>query len=109
MKVLSSILRGGICIRRGAMVCGLVGAMALGVARPAAAADLFGLDLLAQVRWNELSPDQKDRALKNYRKYKSLSPEQRGRVDDGYKRWKGMSDDDKRRIRDRYERKRKKD
>ena len=83
-------------------------AMSLGVARPAAA-DLFGLDLAAQVRWNELSPDQKDRALKNYRKYKSLSPEQRGRVDDGYKRWKGMSDDDKRRIRDRYERKRKKD
>jgi hypothetical protein len=86
----------------------LVGVMALGAARPAAA-DLRGLDLLAQVRWNELSPDQKDRALKNYRKYKSLSPEQRGRVDDGYKRWKGMSDDDKRRIRDRYERKRKKD
>ena len=99
MKVLSSILRGG-------MVCGLVGAMALGAARPATADS--GLDLLAQVRWNELSPDQKDRALKNYRKYKSLSPEKRGRVDEGYKRWKGMSDDDKRRVRDRYENKRKK-
>ena len=92
-------------------IAALVGVMAaLGVARPASA-DLLGFDLAAQVRWNELSPDQKDRALKNYRKYKSLSPEQRGRVDDGYKRWKGMSDDDKRRIRDRYERKskRKKD
>lgn len=101
MRVFSSILRGGV-------ICGLVGAMALGVARPAGA-ELSAFDLLAQVRWNELSPDQKDRALKNYHKYKSLSPEDRGRVDKGYKRWKGMSDDDKRRVRDRYERKRKKD
>ncbi|MGH7804830.1 MAG: DUF3106 domain-containing protein, partial [Candidatus Binatia bacterium] len=84
----------------------LVGALVVGGVRPASA-DL--LELAGQYRWNDLSPDQKDRALKNYRKYKSLSPEDRGRVDDGYKRWKGMSDDDKRRIRDRYEKKRKKD
>ena len=73
-------------------------------ARPARA-DL--LDVVAQIRWHDLSPDQKERAKKNYRKYQNLSPEERGRVDDGYKRWKGMSDDDKRRVRDRYERKRK--
>ena len=87
----------------------LLGLLVLFFAVPgiAAAAELSWIELAGGVRWDELPPERKDRALKNYRAYKNLSPEDRGRVDDGYRRWKDMSDDDKARIRDRYERKRK--
>lgn len=59
---------------------------------------------LPQTRWNQLSPEAKEKALENYRTYRSLSPEERGRLDEGYQRWKKLSSDDKKKLRDRFRR-----
>jgi Spy/CpxP family protein refolding chaperone len=60
--------------------------------------------VFAQLRWSELPPDVKERALENYRAYQNLTPEERGKVESDYRRWQEMSSEDKKEFRDRYRR-----
>ena len=56
--------------------------------------------------WDELTPDQRSRALENYQKYKRLPEKKRRDVDRNYERWKGMKPHDKDRVRRKFERRR---
>ena len=62
------------------------------------------LTILPQLRWSELPPEVKERALENYRVYQNLTPEERGKVENDYRRWQEMSAEDKKEFRDRYRR-----
>jgi hypothetical protein len=52
-------------------------------------------------RWEDLTHDQQERALQNYRHYRELPPEKRKDVERRYERWKNLPSGDK----DRYRRK----
>jgi hypothetical protein len=62
---------------------------------------LEGTTRLAQ-RWEELTPAQRQRALRNYQRYRSLPPEQRESVERRYERWKRLAPGEKERYRERY-------
>ena len=53
--------------------------------------------------WDELSQDERSRALENYQRFRQLSPtEQRG-LEDKYKKWQSLPNTEKDRIRRNYE------
>ena len=52
-------------------------------------------------RWDELTTEQKSRAMENYQRYKSLPPEKQRNLEERYERWKNLPAADK----DRYRRK----
>ena len=68
--------------------------------RPAVA--MFADFQLAQ-RWEELSPDDRERALRNYRRYQELPAEKRKDVDKSYEKWKSLPNTDRDRYRRKYE------
>jgi hypothetical protein len=54
-------------------------------------------------RWEELSPDDRERAMENYRRYKELPREKQEDVDRRYERWKSLPNTDRERIRRKYQ------
>ncbi len=59
--------------------------------------------LLSQ-RWEDLSPQQRRRALRNFRRFQRLSPEQRRTLKQRYRRWRSMPPRERERILRNYER-----
>jgi hypothetical protein len=53
--------------------------------------------------WDDLSPDQRNRALENYQRYKKLPPDRRRSLDKSYERWRGMDPNSRERVRRNYE------
>lgn len=53
--------------------------------------------------WNDLSPEDRERALRNYERYQSLSPEKREDVEKRYEKWKRLPSAERDRYRRRYE------
>jgi len=59
--------------------------------------------------WDELSPQERTRALENYRRFKKLPPERRQDLEERYHRWRELPNDEKARIQRNYRRYRKMD
>lgn len=54
--------------------------------------------------WDDLTPKQRDRAMRNYRSYMDLPAEKRRDVDQRYEKWKKLPRDDRDRFRKKHER-----
>jgi len=54
--------------------------------------------------WDDLSPTQRDRALKNYRDYMQLPQEKRHDIDRRYEKWKQLPQGDRERFRQKHDR-----
>jgi hypothetical protein len=54
-------------------------------------------------RWEDLSPQDRDRAMRNYQRYKKLPEDQRRQLDQSYERWRGMNPGDRDRVRRNYQ------
>lgn len=65
-------------------------------------ANAGGFPLRLAQRWDELSPEQKSRAMENYQRHKRLSPEKQRDVEQHYRRWQNLPSTEKDRIRQRY-------
>ena len=59
--------------------------------------------------WDELSPQERDRALENYKRFKKLRPERRQNLEEQYNRWMELPNEEKDRIQRNYNRYRKMD
>ena len=59
--------------------------------------------------WQELSPQERARALENYRRFQKLSPERQRSIEERYQRWTELPDEEKERVRRNYDRFRKMD
>lgn len=81
-------------------------ASALAFAGTAAARDLGGCRFAqAQAQgWNDLSPEERGEALRNYQRFQQLRPDQREDVERNYDRWQQMPPQEKERIRGNYQR-----
>jgi hypothetical protein len=53
--------------------------------------------------WDDLSPEQRSRALENYQRYKKLPKNQQRQLDRSYERWQGMDPNQRDRVRRNYE------
>lgn len=53
--------------------------------------------------WDELSPPQRDRAMRNYRQYMELPPEKRQNIDQRYEKWKKLPRNDQERFRKKHD------
>ena len=58
----------------------------------------------AMRRWQQLSPEQKKKVRRNWKKIKNLPPERRREIVEKYKKWKQLPPDQKRRIREKFQR-----
>jgi len=58
---------------------------------------------LAQ-RWEDLSPDQRSRALQNYQRFQKLPERDRERMEQRYQHWQGLDPGEQARIRRNYDR-----
>ncbi len=54
--------------------------------------------------WDDLTPQQRDRALRNYRTYMDLPAEKRRDVDQRYEKWKRLPQNDQDRFRQKHDR-----
>lgn len=54
--------------------------------------------------WYELSPQERSRALENYRRFQKLPPEKRRSLEEQYNRWQQLPSDEQERIRRNYDR-----
>lgn len=66
---------------------------------PLAAADHIRI---AQT-WDDLSDDDKQRAIRNYRRYMELPPEKRKSIDERYEKWKRLPSSERERVRKKYQ------
>jgi uncharacterized protein DUF3106 len=53
--------------------------------------------------WDDLSPGQRDRALKNYQHYMQLPDDKRRSIDQRYEKWKKMPRSDRDRFRKKHD------
>lgn len=53
--------------------------------------------------WQELSPDERQRALENLQRYKSLPESSRQRMDRSYESWQGLDQGERDRVQRNYE------
>jgi uncharacterized protein DUF3106 len=53
--------------------------------------------------WDDLSPGQRDRALKNYQRYMELPPQKRHDIDQRYEKWKKLPPNDQDRLRKKHD------
>ena len=53
--------------------------------------------------WDDLSPGQRDRALKNYQRYMELPPQKRHDIDQRYEKWKKLPPSDQDRLRKKHD------
>ncbi|MEB2283918.1 MAG: hypothetical protein B6D46_08450 [Polyangiaceae bacterium UTPRO1] len=73
------------------------------------AALLFGappalaIDRLAQ-SWQEMSPQERDEAYRNYQRFQKMPPEQQRRIERNYDRWQQLPPQEKERLRSTYRR-----
>ncbi len=58
---------------------------------------------LAQ-NWDQLSPGERDEALRNYQRFQRLPPEKQKAVERNYDRWRQLPPQEKERIRTNYRR-----
>ena len=54
--------------------------------------------------WYELSPQERSRALENYRRFQKLPPEKKQSLEEQYHRWQELPSDEQERIRRNYDR-----
>ena len=54
--------------------------------------------------WYELSPQERSRALENYRRFQKLPPEKQRSIEEQYHRWQQLPSDEQERIRRNYDR-----
>ena len=54
--------------------------------------------------WYELSPQERSRALENYRRFQRLPPEKQRSLEEQYNRWQQLPSDEQERIRRNYDR-----
>ena len=54
--------------------------------------------------WYELSPQERSRALENYRRFQKLPPEKQRGIEEQYHRWQQLPSDEQERIRRNYDR-----
>lgn len=59
--------------------------------------------------WQDLSPQERARALENYRRFQKLPEERRHNLEEQYHRWTELPDTEKERVRRNYDRFRKMD
>lgn len=53
--------------------------------------------------WGDLSPAQRDRAMRNYRQYMDLPPDKRRSIDQRYEKWKKLPRSDQDRFRKKHD------
>lgn len=53
--------------------------------------------------WDQLSPSERERAMRNYQRYQKLPEEQRRQLDQSYERWRGMNPGEQERVRRNYQ------
>jgi hypothetical protein len=53
--------------------------------------------------WDDLSPNQRERALKNYQRYMELPPKKRHDIDQHYEKWKKLAPSDQDRFRKKHD------
>jgi hypothetical protein len=71
---------------------------------PPAALRAAAQELRFAQRWEDMTPQERDEARRNYDHYRSLSPEQQRAVERNYDRWQQLPDQEKDRIRGNYQR-----
>jgi Protein of unknown function (DUF3106) len=59
--------------------------------------------------WDDLSPQERARALENYKRFKKLPPERRQDLEKKYNQWMQLPEEEKNRIQKNYNRYRKMD
>ncbi|MEW6296164.1 MAG: DUF3106 domain-containing protein [Thermodesulfobacteriota bacterium] len=80
-------------------LCGLVSAPGW----PQSFSSFASFQEIAQ-SWYELSPQERSRALENYRRFQKLPPERKRAIEERYQRWQQLPPEEKERIRRNYER-----
>ncbi len=53
--------------------------------------------------WDNLTPSQRERALKNYQRYMELPPQKRRDIDQRYEKWKALAPSDQDRFRKKHD------
>ena len=53
--------------------------------------------------WDDLTPGQRERALKNYQHYMELPPQKRHDIDQRYEKWKKLPPGDQDRLRKKHD------
>jgi hypothetical protein len=53
--------------------------------------------------WDDLSPSQRERALRNYQSYQELSPDKKRDIDRHYEKWKTLPRSDQERYRRKHD------
>ena len=53
--------------------------------------------------WDDLTPSQRERALRNYQSYQDLPPDKKRDVDRHYEKWKKMPRSDQERYRQKHD------
>jgi hypothetical protein len=71
--------------------------------RPTQAQDLPSVYLVGQ-DWYELSPQERSRALDNYRRFQKLPPERQRSLEERYNQWQQLPPEEQDRIRQNYRR-----
>ncbi|HXG19612.1 MAG TPA: DUF3106 domain-containing protein [Methylomirabilota bacterium] len=76
--------------------------------------DLFSAPFLVvpqliEQNWQDLSPQERARALENYKRFKRLPPEKQRTLEEKYNRWMQLPDEERDRIRRNYDRYRRMD
>ncbi|HEV8714616.1 MAG TPA: DUF3106 domain-containing protein [Candidatus Binatia bacterium] len=84
----------------------LISTLVLGFLRTPAQAQSFASALREAINqsWYELSPQERSRALENYRRFQKLPPEKQRSIEERYNRWQQLPSDEQERIRRNYDR-----
>ena len=84
----------------------LVGALTLGFFTVPGQTQSFAPALREAINqsWYELSPQERSRALENYRRFQKLPPEKQHSIEEQYHRWQQLPSDEQERIRRNYDR-----
>src|SRR6185369_3180075 len=93
-------LRGHLHGRAGAQRMKLYTAIAL----VALAASIAGAQPWGGRPWNQLTPDEQERAWQNYRRYRQLPEEQQRGLERRYERFRSLPPEEQQRLRDTYQR-----
>ena len=60
--------------------------------------------LVLSQRWEDLSPRERERALKNFQRFQQLSPKRQKSLEQQYHRWRSLPPEEQQRIRENYKR-----
>jgi len=84
----------------------LLSTLVLGFLSPPARAQSFASALREAIaqNWYELSPQERSRALENYRRFQKLPPEKQHSIEEQYNRWQQLPSEEQERIRRNYDR-----